>query len=73
MTGPIKYRWLTQGEPYRYSAAPGKGLDARRGNLCRVITLPRPGSKPANALVEFEDGVQHVVPSGVLKRPKGEV
>lgn len=71
MTGPIKYRWLTQGEPYRYSAAIGKGLDVRRGTLCRVITLPRPGSKPANALVEFEDGVRHVVPSGVLKRPKG--
>lgn len=65
---PACYRWLTVGETYCYRAAPGKGLDARRGEACRVITVPRSGSTPANVLVEFTDGERHVVNSGVLKR-----
>lgn len=67
MTPPRKYRWLTEGQTYRYSAAPGKGRDDLRGLLCRVLTLPRPGSKPANVLVQFASGERHIVPSGALK------
>lgn len=62
-----RYRWLSLGQTCRYSAAPGKGLDTRRGQPCRVLTLPRPGTRPANVRVEFPDGERHVVPSGVLK------
>lgn len=65
-----KYRWLTEGHSYRYSAAPGKGCDDLRGQTCRVLSLPRPGSKPANALVEFGNGERHIVPTGVLKAVK---
>ncbi|WP_155300980.1 hypothetical protein [Deinococcus kurensis] len=63
-----RYRWLTLGESYLYGPALGKGLDSRRGSRCRVVTLPRAGSKPANVQVEFEDGGTHVVPSGVLRK-----
>lgn len=70
MTGPAHYRWLTLGEIYTYSAALGKGADARRGSPCRVVTLPRSGSTPANVRVVFEDGEVHVVPSGVLRQIK---
>lgn len=63
-----RYRWLTLGDTYAYRAAPGKGLDSRRGTPCRVLILPRPGTKPGNVLVEFlADGVRHIVPAGVLK------
>lgn len=64
---PRRYRWLTEGHSYRYSAAPGKGRDDLRGQVCRVLTLPRPGSRPANVLVGFGNGEQCVVPAGVLK------
>ena len=67
MSGPARYRWLTLGESYLYGPALGKGLDGRRGSRCRVVTLPRAGSKPANVRVEFEDGTVHIVPSGVLR------
>lgn len=70
MSGPARYRWLTLGESYTYGPALGKGLDARRGSRCRVVTLPRAGSKPANVRVEFEDGETHIVPSGVLRAVK---
>lgn len=63
-----RYRWLTLGETYVYGPALGKGLDSRRGSRCRVVTLPRAGSKPANVRVEFEDGEVHVVSSGVLRK-----
>lgn len=62
-----KYRWLELGRTYRYSAAPGKGRDERRGQPCEVVVLPRPGTRPANVRVRFADGVVHVVPSGVLR------
>ncbi|AWT34510.1 hypothetical protein DM785_02330 [Deinococcus actinosclerus] len=62
-----KYRWLILGESYTYGPALGKGLDARRGSRCRVVTLPCAGSKPANVRVEFDDREVHVVPSGVLR------
>lgn len=61
MSGPERYRWLTRGEAYKYSAAMGKGLDKRRGQFCRVLILPKPGRRPANALVSFEDGTRHIV------------
>lgn len=64
------YRWLTEGQSYRYSAAPGKGRDDLRGQMCEVLTVPRPGSKPANVLVQFASGERHIVPSGVLKGVK---
>lgn len=64
-----RYRWLSLGETYRYSAAAGRGLDDRRGQPCTVLTLPRSGTQPANVRVRFEDGVVHVVPSGVLRAP----
>ena len=62
-----KYRWLTEGERYLYRAALGKGDDARRGMRCTVITVPKPGARPGNALVQFEDGMTAIVPAGVLK------
>jgi hypothetical protein len=62
-----RYRWLSLGGAYRYSAAPGKGDDTRRGQTCEVLVLPRPGSRPANVRVRFADGTVHVVPSGVLR------
>lgn len=65
-----KYRWLTEGRSYRYSAALGKGRDDLRGQVCQVLTVPRAGSKPANVLVEFPNGERHVVPNGVLKAVK---
>lgn len=67
MTTPRKYRWLTEGQTYVYSAALGKGRDDLRGQACRIITVPRAGSKPANVLVEFGGGERHIVPSGVLR------
>ncbi|WP_146237369.1 hypothetical protein [Deinococcus yavapaiensis] len=63
----MKYRWLTVGETYAYRAALGRGLDERRGQSCTILTLPKPGTRPANVRVRFEDGVVHIVPSGVLK------
>lgn len=65
---PCKYRWLIEGEWYRYGPKEGKGDDTRRLQTVRVITLPYPGTKPANVLVEFENGYQAIVPSGVLRR-----
>lgn len=70
MTGPQRYRWLTRGEVYKYSAAVGKGLDDRRGQFCRVLILPKAGSKPANALVSFEDGTRHSVSTWSLRPNK---
>jgi hypothetical protein len=61
-----KYRWLELGQRYRYSAAPGKGDDSRRGLHCEVLILPEPG-RVGNVLVRFDDGVRRVVPHGVLK------
>lgn len=40
MSGPERYRWLTRGKVYKYSAAVGKGLDERHGQPCRVLILP---------------------------------
>jgi len=62
-----KYRWITEGALHRYSPKLGKGDDLRRGGTCTAITLPRPGSKPANVRVRFEDGHVAIVPSGVLR------
>ena len=62
-----KYRWLTEGQHYIYSAAKGKGRDDLRGQECRIVTVPIPGSKPANVLVEFASGERHIVPNGVLR------
>lgn len=70
---PRKYRWLTEGEIYVYGPKTGKGADERRGQWCEVVTLPSPGSRPANVLVRFADGVRHVVPSGVLRAIRLEV
>lgn len=68
MSGPQAYRWLRLGSTYQYRPRPGKGLDDRRGQPCTVLILPRGGTKPANALVQFPDGTRHVVPSGFLLR-----
>ncbi|MCP2015637.1 hypothetical protein L1280_002805 [Deinococcus sp. HSC-46F16] len=65
---PAKYRWLTEGQTYRYSAAIGKGDDTRRGTTCTVVTVPRAGAKPANVLVRWLDGHTAIVPSGVLRK-----
>ena len=70
MTEPRKYRWLSEGQHHRYSAALGKGDDSRRGQLVQVITVPNPRSRPGNVLVVFGDGVRHIVPAGVLKAVK---
>lgn len=70
MTMNQKYRWLTLGHKYVYQPKIGKGDDARRLSICTVRILPRAGSKPANALVEFSDGYQAVVPTGVLRKQK---
>ncbi|AFZ67775.1 hypothetical protein Deipe_2294 [Deinococcus peraridilitoris DSM 19664] len=62
-----RYRWLVEGQLYRYGPKSGKGDEARRGELCQVVTLPRPGSRPANVRVQFADGHLAIVPSGVLR------
>ncbi len=64
---PAKYRWLVEGAVYVYGPKQGKGDDARRGQMCEVITVPRAGSKPANVLIQFADGLRHIVPNGVLR------
>lgn len=65
-----KYRWLTEGDTRLYNPALGKGCDERRGQHCQVITVPRGGTKPGNILVQFSDGVRHIVPLGVLQKVK---
>ncbi|WP_161884479.1 hypothetical protein [Deinococcus alpinitundrae] len=64
---PLKYRWITVGQEYRYGPKLGKGDDARRGTACTALTVPRAGSKPANVLVQWPDGHTAIVPSGVLR------
>lgn len=66
---PTRYRWLSQGQDCRYAPAPGKGLDERRGESCRVLTLPgyKPTRAPKNALVEFADGFRAVVSAWSLR------
>lgn len=68
MNTPTRYRWLTEGQEYIYGPKAGKGDDARRGTVCTVLTLPRPGTKPANVSVRWPDGHTTIVPSGVLRR-----
>lgn len=63
-----RFRWVTEGETYIYSAALGKGCDERRGQECVALTVPRSGNRPSNVEVQFPDGVHHVVPLGVLKK-----
>lgn len=70
MDGLRKYRWLTEGQHYTYQPKRGKGDDARRLSTCQAVTVPRAGSKPANVLVQFDDGHRAIVPSGVLKGQK---
>jgi len=67
LSQPQRYRWLTVGAFYTYIARPGKGDDARRGQRCRVVTVPR-GGGPGNAPVVFDDGHVAVVPAGVLRK-----
>jgi hypothetical protein len=62
------YRWLRVGNSYTYIARRGKGDDSRRGHLCAVVTVPRPGRGPGNALVVFADGHKAVVPAGALRK-----
>lgn len=64
---PRRYRWLTEGETYRYGPKLGKGDDARRGTNCTVVIVPRP-RVIGNVLVRFPDGHEAVVPSGVLRK-----
>ncbi|CAA9573756.1 MAG: hypothetical protein AVDCRST_MAG86-1952 [uncultured Truepera sp.] len=68
MTQPQRYRWLTVGDHYTYVARPGKGTDARRGERCEVVTVPRSGRGPGNARVVFADGHVAIVPAGVLRK-----
>ena len=63
---PTKYRWLEVGKKYKYQAKLGKALDSRRGQICKVLIVPRPG-QVGNVKIQFDDGVIHVVPAGVLK------
>lgn len=65
---PQRYRWLTVGDAYTYVAKHGKGDDERRGQRCKVITVPRTGGGPGNARVLFDDGHIAIVPAGVLRR-----
>ena len=67
---PRHYRWITEGHKYRYGPKEGKGRDDLRGQMCTVITVPRPGTKPANVRVQLGTGELHIVPSGVLKGVK---
>lgn len=69
MTQATRYRWLTLGRDYRYTIAPGKGLDERRGESCRVLVLPgyKPARAPKNVLVEFADGYRAVVSAWNLR------
>lgn len=60
------YRWLTVGHIYRYGPKLGKGDDPRRGTLCEVVTVPRPGVV-GNVLVCWPDGHTAVVPAGTLR------
>lgn len=64
---PRRYRWLVEGQLYRYGPKGGKGDEIRRGQPCRVVTLPRSGTRPANVRIEFADGQLAIVPSGVLR------
>ena len=66
MSAPQKYRWLTVGAFYTYVAKVGKGNDNRRGQRCKVLTVP--GGGPGNAHVVFDDGYIAIVPAGVLRR-----
>lgn len=66
--GVDTYRWLKRGHCYTYQPKVGKGDDARRVTTCTALILPRPGTRPANVLVEFDDGHRAVVPAGVLKK-----
>ncbi|GAA5514789.1 hypothetical protein Dcar01_03550 [Deinococcus carri] len=69
MTDPRRYRWLTEGQAYRYGPKLGKGDDSRRGTTCTVLTVPRPGAV-GNVMVRWPDGHTAIVPSGVLRRVK---
>ena len=68
MTEPRKYRWLVEGQRYTYGPKIGKGDDERRGTICMVVTVPRAGAKPGNALVRFDVQHQAIVPCGVLRK-----
>jgi hypothetical protein len=68
MSGSTRYRWLILNETYRYLPKLGKGDDKRRGQLCKVTGLPRPGAKPANVEVCFADAYTAVVPFGTLRK-----
>ncbi|MVN86890.1 hypothetical protein GO986_08945 [Deinococcus sp. HMF7620] len=69
---PRRYRWLTEGEVYRFQMdARRTGTPERRGQLCRLLTLSAPhasfpGSR--NVLIEFSDGYTMVTVPGVLKK-----
>ena len=63
---PDVYRWLRTGHIYTYRAAVGKGLDERRGQACKLLTIGN-GRGPRNCLVEFADGVRVVCSWGVLR------
>jgi hypothetical protein len=65
-----RYRWLTEGQEYRYGPKLGKGDDSKRGTLCRVETVPRAGTKPGNVRVVWPDGHRAIVPAGVLRVSK---
>lgn len=62
-----RYRWLVEGQHYRYGPKSGKGDETRRNQPCRVVTLPGSGARPANVRVQFADGQLAIVPSGVLR------
>jgi len=59
-----KYRWLDDRLTYEYR---GRLRPEWRGRRCRIVTLPVPGSKPANVHICFEDGEESIVPVGTLK------
>lgn len=65
---PRTYRWVTEGNTYRYQPAVHRGNDLRRGTPCQAVTVPRPGRGPGNVLVKFSDGHTAVVPAGTLRK-----
>jgi hypothetical protein len=64
----MKYRWLEVGKEYIYSPASGKARDDLKGQTCKVLNVPKAGTRPGNVRVLFPNNEIHIVPSGVLRK-----
>lgn len=68
---PRRYRWLTEGETYRFQMnARTTGVPERRGQHCRLLVIGTGGNFPGgrNVLIQFPDGLTMVTVPGVLKK-----